>query len=115
MPEMGFLLPADTARIGALQMASVVGPGGDSGGYTARMKGYYANDKSGDFFGRQTQGGEPASPHKSQAIYYDLREADWDCVGLESRFGQYEPIQPSRNSSPALSQPASRGVSRRCL
>jgi len=39
----------------------------------------------------------------------------WDGVGLESRFGQYAPIQPSPDSAPALSQPASRGVSQRSL
>jgi len=56
-----------------------------------------------------------ASPHLSQAICCDLREAGWDGVGLESRFGQYARIQPSPDSAPALSQPASRGVSRRSL
>jgi N-sulfoglucosamine sulfohydrolase len=41
-------------------MASVAGAGGDFGGYVNRMKGYFENGKSWDFFGRQTQGGEPA-------------------------------------------------------
>ncbi len=41
-------------------MDSVRNAAGDYGGYTTRMKEYFENNKSWDFFGRQIQGGAPA-------------------------------------------------------
>jgi len=41
-------------------MASVAKAAPGYGGYTTRMKEYFENGKSWDFFGRQIQGGAPA-------------------------------------------------------
>ncbi|MEX1114697.1 MAG: sulfatase-like hydrolase/transferase [Akkermansiaceae bacterium] len=47
--------------------ASVAKVVGGYGGYTTRMKGYFENNKSWDFFGREIQGGAPAKGVKARS------------------------------------------------